>query len=644
VFENVYNLSSIKAKEKGLDLCYQIDSDVPKHLRGDPLRLGQILINLTHNALKFTSVGAVTLFVSLISRRQDMARLQIIVKDTGIGINPDQQEKLFQSFSQVDGSTTRKFGGTGLGLAICKKLVQMMNGTISVDSEPSQGSKFSIEIELGIATEIVSLQLSLEGVKVLVVDDNAEACEFTVNHLKMSGCEIIQRSHGSNVLSLLKKNNIYEETAVQVVILDWCMPDLNGIELSEKIRKLPLAVMPKLLMVSTYGREELMNKASGLVDAFLIKPVNHSVLFETISRLLGHQLSSVIPCTDTSHFGEVMPKAKILLAEDNEINQQVASELLQGIGLDVVMVTNGAEAVEKIYEESFDLVFMDIQMPEMDGYQATRRIRRRPGNDKLVIIAMTAHAMTGDKERCLQAGMNDHISKPLNPVTLKQMIRHWLQVGEGDAMISAKMEVELGNNEWLELPGFNQDDGLSRLHGNHILYKQLLRDFYNEQHSVLLVLQGYLEASQWQDACQLIHNLAGIAGNLGAKSLFQQASQLERSLRGYSINAEDLNMTAFTDAFDEVMSGLEVLVSDDNGFESAGEGVIEVEVLNDILSDAEVKLGQGDPAVITLLPMLIQGLKNQIDQHMLKAFKDAVGAYDFDDALILLITIKSKVA
>ena len=430
VFDNAYNLSSIKAREKGLTLTYDIHSDVPRHLRGDPLRLGQILINLTHNALKFTSEGEVNVSARLICSRQDVARLQFSVADTGIGISKQQQSKLFQSFSQVDGSTTRKFGGTGLGLAICKNLVYMMNGEISVDSEPGKGSTFRFTVELGVAHQAQVLEQSLAGVRVLVVDDNPEARALLISHLQTSGCETWESGHGDEALALLKAKNSGHDEAVSLVLLDWRMPDIDGIELAKSIHKLNLAVEPKLMMVSAYGREELMAKASGAVDAFLIKPVNHSVLVETVLRLLQCPSSPKTEIIEEARFCEIMPKGRILLAEDNEINRQVARELLQGMGLEVVMVTNGAEAVERVKNEDFDLVFMDIQMPEMDGYQATRMIRQKLGKDKLIIIAMTAHAMTGDRERCLQAGMNDHISKPLSPDALKQMVRHWLQVGE----------------------------------------------------------------------------------------------------------------------------------------------------------------------------------------------------------------------
>ncbi|MGI2028588.1 transporter substrate-binding domain-containing protein [Endozoicomonas acroporae] len=644
VFDNVYNLSNIKAREKGLTLTYDIQSDVPRHLRGDPLRLGQILINLTHNALKFTSEGEVNVSVTLVSSRQDVVRLQFSVTDTGIGISKQQQSKLFQSFSQVDGSTTRKFGGTGLGLAICKNLVYMMNGDISVASEPGKGSTFCFTVELGVAHQTQVLERSLAGVRVLVVDDNPAARALLISHLQTSGCETLESNHGDEALALLKEKNSGADKAISLVLLDWRMPDMDGIELAERIHKLNLAPEPKLMMVSAYGREELMAKASGTVDAFLIKPVNHSVLIETILRLLQCQNNPKTEIIEEARFCEIMPKGRILLAEDNEINRQVARELLQGMGLEVVMVTNGAEAVERVKHEDFDLVFMDIQMPEMDGYQATRKIRRKLGKDKLVIIAMTAHAMTGDRERCLQAGMNDHISKPLSPAALKQMVRHWLQAGETDVHQTVALPQASENMSCLKLPGIDVDDGLQRLQGNRALYEKLLTDFYHGQREDLIQLEGLLETGKWHEACQLVHALKGVAGNLGASSLHDQAAQLEHSLRRQFEMPDNSLMDSFVLAFEQVMEGLEHLPPVKEGLEPAGEGSIAVGELNELLDEMEQKLSEGDVDVVSLLPTIIQGLQDQIDHKELTLFQDAVISYDFDEAYGVLVEIKKNIS
>ena len=628
VFENAYNISGIKAKEKGLTLTYNIHSDVPRQLKGDPLRLRQILINLTHNALKFTSEGEVSVSVVMIACRQDVVTLEFSVVDTGIGISKQQQGKLFRSFSQVDGSTTRKFGGTGLGLAICKNLVQMMNGEISVESVPGEGSTFKFVVDLGLVHQPQISKQSLQGVRALVVDDNEEARTLLVNHLQTAGCDILQSAHGADALQLLQAN-----PGIKLVLLDWRMPDIDGIELAQRINDLNLVSKPKLIMVSAYGREELMSKAANEVDDFLIKPVNRTVLVETIMRVMGRDVVKTGQNTVAASC-EIMPKGSILLAEDNEINRQVARELLEGMGLDVAMATNGAEAVERIKKEDFDLVFMDIQMPEMDGYQATRTIRQQLGKDSLVIVAMTAHAMAGDRERCLQAGMNDHISKPLSPPALKQMVRHWLQVGETDVRHAITEE----QHARLQLPGINVEEGLQRLQGNQPLYEKLLADFYINQRGDLAQLKSFVNRAQWDDARHLVHALKGVAGNLGANRLHEQAAKLESHLRDgsqeRSLNPEA--MEAFVRAFEQVMQGLERLPPVKDELEPAGEGVIEVGELHELIRIMEHKLSGGDVDVVSLLPSLTQGLQDQVDQSLLRSLQDAVISYDFDEAAGIL--------
>ena len=643
VFENVYNLGIIKAREKGLTLTYDIQPDVPRQLKGDPLRLGQILINLTHNALKFTSEGEVNIKVALLSNKHDVVRLKFTVTDTGIGISKQQQTKLFQSFSQVDGSTTRKFGGTGLGLAICKNLVQLMHGDISVDSELGLGSTFQFTVELGIGQHDWQPKQSLDGLSVLVVDDDANDRQVLVSQLQKAKCLTWEREHANEVLALLQEKNSDKAQAIDLVLLDWRMSEIEGIELAEKILQLKLAMVPKLVMVSAYGREEVMARASTIVDAFLIKPVSSSVLIDTIARLVKPREEA--PKT-TMMAGESLlvsiPKGRVLLVEDNEINRQVARELLERMGLEVVMATNGAEAVKILRKEDYDLVFMDIQMPEMDGYQATRVIRDSLHKDKLIIIAMTAHAMAGDRERCLQAGMNDHIAKPLSPEELKQMVRHWLQVGETDVHQYITIAPTGANSSSLQLPGIDVDAALQRLQGNQPLYEKLLADFYQQQKEDLIHLQGLLEAGKWQDASQLLHTLRGVAGNLGANRLHQFATALEKTLNSQSQMPDAALMELFAQAFEQVMDGLEQLPPVKENLEPAGEGTIEVEQLYDLIDEVEEKLSEGDVDVVSSLPTLVRGLQDQIDQKQLKFFRDAIVRYDFDEARDMLGNVRKN--
>ena len=640
VFKNVYNMGIIKAEEKGLTLTCDIQPDVPRQLKGDPLRLGQILINLTQNALKFTREGGVSIKVTLVSRQHDVVRLNFAVADTGIGISKQQQSKLFQSFSQVDDSTTRKFGGTGLGLAICKNLVQLMHGAIAVDSEQGVGSTFHFTVELGVAHDWQSAQV-LDGLAVLVVDDDASAREVLVGQLQKANCVTWESEDGDGALALLQERNSSAARAIDVVLLDWHMPQVQGTEVAEQIRQLKLAVLPRLVMVSAYGREEVMTKASTAVDAFLIKPVNPSVLIDTIAHLVKPReetVESTVMPGESMPVG--MPSGRILLVEDNEINRQVARELLERMGLEVVMALNGVQAVDMVRQEDYDLVFMDIQMPEMDGYQATRVIRESLHKEKLIIIAMTAHAMAGDRERCLRAGMNDHIAKPLNPDGLRQMICQWLQVGETDVQVTIEPAAVISPS--LTLAGIDVTSGLERLRGNQPLYEKLLAEFYQRQKEDLVLLHGLLETGKWHEASQLLHALRGAAGNLGASELEQLAAALEKSLNNQPQMPDAALVDSFAEAFTQVMDGLEQLSPVKDNLELAGEGSVEVDQLYDLINEVDNKLDQGDVDVVATLPELVRGLQNQVDQRQLKRFRDAVVSLDFDEARDVLGTMRQS--
>ena len=649
VFDNLYNLSIIKAEEKGVDLSYDIAPDVPRHLKGDPLRLGQVLINLTHNALKFTHEGGVKINVSLISSQRGRARLQLKVTDTGIGISPEHQSRLFESFSQVDGSTTRKFGGTGLGLAICRSLVEMMNGEISVQSTLDEGSVFTFTVELGLSESLPLADKVLSGFKVLIVDDNADARLVLSNHLSAFGCQTLEADNSASALKLLGKHNKNGGSEISVALLDWRMPDVDGIELATRIRELDLKTTPSLIMVSAYGREEVMARASGQVDAFLIKPVSSTVLVETMLRTLDRQNALGKQERDQAQRHDTLFKGRVLLAEDNEINQQVARELLEGMGLEVVLSANGREAVERVEKEDFDLVFMDIQMPEMDGYQATRIIRRQQSGARLPIIAMTAHAMAGDREKCLQVGMDEHIAKPLNPEELRELVGEWLETGdsgsESGSLGAAVISTQPGDDSGIrELPGIDQDDGLARVMNNRDLYRRLLENFYHDQKDDLDKLYDYLDSHDGQAARYLVHGIKGAAGSLGGTGLQVAASRLEAALRSStSLPAQGL-MDDFSSAFNEVMDGLKGLVEEACEEESFGEGLVEAERLSYLLSAILLQLQEGDASAAESLPELIRGLSDKVERGRLGDLQKRMRAYDFEEAEKILVAIQQEIA
>ena len=654
VFEDLYNVAIVKADEKGVDLSYDIAPDVPRLLKGDPLRLGQILLNLTHNAVKFTQEGSVQVRVKLDSGDEESVRLGFEIEDTGIGISPEHQSRLFESFSQVDGSTTRKFGGTGLGLAICHSLVEMMKGEISVTSELDVGSTFRFSIELGRGVSLKSSASALVGTKVLVVDDKDDARALLTSHLEVFGCVVLEAENGQQAQTLLKEHNQKGDDPITLAMLDWRMPDMDGLELAEHIRNMNLAVSPSLIMVSAYGREEVMARATGRVDAFLIKPVSSSVLIETMLRTLDHQQLLLRRESDQGRGADKTFGGHVLLVEDNEINQQVARELLEGYGLQVSLADNGQKAVDAVEQFHYDLVFMDIQMPEMDGYQATRVIRRLPGKSDLPIVAMTAHAMTGDRERCLQVGMNDHIAKPLDPKELNHKLEMWLQPGdelmtsvvEGQPDVAGEAEADsVVVESETGFPGIDEEEGLARVMGNRKLYDRLLRNFYQEQHTDWQELEDCLERGDWKGARFLTHGLKGAAGSLGAKGLHKTAGAVEAELRNSEQKPSDPLLEVLRDQFTKVMDGLKLVAEEaESSVYSYGEGRVETERLSFLLSHMQTLLHEGDADAADSLPELMQGLSGMVRQEQLNELSKRIENYDFEEAGHVLGEVQEELA
>jgi len=605
VLENLANLVTVKAREKAeLEVLFAVDQEVPRFLVGDPLRLGQILINLTNNAIKFTESGEIVVSAELLKQNEDRVTLKFSVSDTGIGLSEAQVSKLFQAFTQADTSTTRKFGGTGLGLTICKRLVEMMDGEIRVESEPGRGSTFSFTAEFGLGKEKVKKRLTsspdLRGLKVLVVDDNATSRNILQDILEAFSFEVFLAASGEDGLEEIERAD--KDKPFGLVIMDWKMPGMNGIEASKQIKTHPnLSKIPPIILVTAYAREEIMQQADKIgLEGYLPKPVSPSVLFDTVMEALGRHGPS------PSQVGRKKEQradglnsihgALVLLVEDNEINQQVAMEILQEAGLTVEVADNGQEAVEAVKKNKYDAVLMDIQMPVMNGYTAAREIRkwekelkaqssklnaedrgqstedrdqrteasgqRAEVENKIVessdlksairnpqsaiknlpIIAMTAHAMAGDEQKSRDAGMNDHITKPIDPDQLFKTLQKWITPKEKH--ISDRKPDLIENHVGLtpaatvteelpeSLPGFDLSAGLKRLRGNKRLYRKLLVDFAAHYSETTGEIHDALAAGDLKQAHSLVHNLKGTAGNLEATDLHAAAVEMEKFVRG----------------------------------------------------------------------------------------------------------------
>ncbi|MHB8125245.1 MAG: PAS domain-containing hybrid sensor histidine kinase/response regulator [Desulfitobacteriaceae bacterium] len=542
VMNNIVNIISVEAAKKGIELLSTIAEDVPRALIGDPLRLGQVLTNLANNAVKFTEAGHILVKAELLDKDEKLCKIKFSVRDTGIGMTQEHLDKLFTAFSQADTSVTRKYGGTGLGLTISKRLVELMNGEISVESSSGKGSIFCFTAGFDRQPEEREYCLltppDLAGIKVLIVDDNEPAREVLTEQIKSFGLESISVESGEKAILELKR--AAADKPYDLVLMDWKMPEMDGIKTSQIIMQdQKLGHIPLIIMVTAFGREEIMKRAekAGIKD-FLMKPVNQSLLFNTIMQSFNHNVSgtaSSLPKRNIKITPTRMAGAKVLLVEDNLMNQQVAMEILKEAGLVVDLANNGQEALETVAGSDYDLVLMDVQMPVMGGYEATRQIRADARYATLPIIAMTAHAMQGAREECLEAGMNDYVSKPINPDQLFSVLSRWLKHHGGATGFQAKEQTQANGLDFesslpKRLPGIDLEAGLKRLNRNETLYKKLLLDFPEKYTSFTEEIRKALHEEDIDTAERLAHTLKGVAGNLSIMRVYNLAQGLEETI------------------------------------------------------------------------------------------------------------------
>lgn len=536
IIHRTSKLIIIVAQEKGVEFNYRISSAVPKGLIGDSLRLGQVLTNLASNAVKFTDSGEVLISVDLEELNGADVVLRFEVADTGVGLSEKQKNMLFQVFTQADASTTRKYGGTGLGLSISKSIVTMMGGEIGVESAVGEGSTFWFTARF--KTHVASPQKRLlvrddfVGINVLVVDDNKTSRDVMKGMLERFSFNVDVAESGPESLEILENG----EKTYMLVIMDWQMPGMDGIEAARRIKdSKKIDELPTIIIVSAYGREEVVEQAHEIgLEGFAIKPVNESILFNTIMKVFGQDVEMELWTATTSEMlGEVRTRlggTHILVAEDNGINQEIITELLLQAGLKVTLANNGREAVNLVGTDDFQAVLMDIQMPEMDGLEATRKIRKVYKN--LPIIAMTAHAMEGDSEKSLIAGMNDHLTKPVDPDQLYTALLHWLDGANWSDHIasgSSGRKRKLPAAE--EHEAIDADRGLKLVGGSSDLYHKLLARLEEDYVDSAETLRSLLAKEQWEHAEILAHSIKGVAGNLGAAQLHGCAKGLEKGIR-----------------------------------------------------------------------------------------------------------------
>jgi len=650
VITSVTTLTAQKAHEKGLEFLAHVAPGVPEALLGDPLRLGQILTNFVNNAVKFTENGEIRLEIEQVERTGEKVQLKFSVRDTGIGMTKDQAAKLFQPFTQADMSTTRKHGGTGLGLTICLRLVELMGGRIWLESEPGVGSTFYFTVWVGIGSatgtgKIVPEKLS--RLRVLVVDDNATAREILQEPLSTIAKQVDAVASGKEAISAVQRQDATDP--YDIVFMDWRMPGLDGLQTSRHIKgDETLKQPPHIVLVTAFGREEVREEAERLqLDGFLVKPVTKSMIVDTLVNVFAEEGVAASVREDSS--AALLRGARILLTEDNEINQQIAVELLEGAGASVKVANNGREAVDILSDGTqpppFDVVLMDLQMPEMDGYQATAKLRSDERFTKLPIIAMTAHATMEEKQRCLAAGMNDHISKPIDPGNLFETVGRFYKPSaqSTSTVATAKSKQPEGRTlQIVDLPaiaGLDTQDGLTRVAGNRKLYLKLLRQFIEQQGPAPAQIADALTCGDFAVAERLAHTVKGVAGNLGARPIQLLAGKLEKAI---SVKTPGVELNPLLQEFDlalnEFIKNLRTALPPDlvGQRTTAAVASIDPAQAKEVVQTMIAHLNNFDPAAGECFESHRGVFQALLSEGKFVSFEQHLGGFAFADALAVL--------
>ena len=638
VLDNLATICMVRCQDKHLELVFQRDPALPDILSGDPTRLGQILINLAGNAIKFTQKGEIVVEVREVARGGNKVGVHFAVRDSGIGMNEEQLARLFQSFSQADSTISRQYGGTGLGLAISQQLTEMMGGLIEVRSEPGVGSSFYFTLDFDVVEQdspAVEREDKPQGLNVLVVDDNEPSRDILQEYLHSFGYTVTLAESGEQALALMQPKHSFD-----LVLLDWMMPGMTGLDVALAVREQKSP--PKVVLLSSWKMPSSEHQA--MVDAFLAKPVKPSSLLDTIMLAYGKQVvrreRSVGRGAGPADLAHIMG-ARVLVVDDSEINLQIACELLEKVPLVLDTASDGKEAVDKVRANQYDCVLMDIQMPGMDGYTATNLIRQEYSMDELPILAMTANVMAEDRNRTREAGMNGHIGKPVDPSELYKTLRDFIPEAdytgnlpsETGALSTAAPGVELAPLP-TTLPGLEIKQGLSRLANNESLFLKLLQDLMKEYADSPARLRQLVADNEMEEASKFAHKLRGIANNLGAFAVGSCAEEIEACAKS-GTDITEQQVADLEAALAEVAGSMpELLALRQATDQPASAGEIDVAA---VLSDLKQKVASFDPGAEELLDKLLASQAGDSEaKRLLTAAREFLDNFSFNEAGELL--------
>ena len=657
VLDDLANLINVRAEEKGLEVIYSISPTIPIRLIGDSMRLLQVLLNLCNNAVKFTDIGEVLISVEVMHLDEYQVTLQFTVRDTGIGMTHDEISRIFQAFFQADTSISRKYGGSGLGLVISKQLVELMGGEIWVESKPGEGATFTFSLVFNLPTDVEEPPLlSLEdfkGLKVLVVDDNPTVLETLQSYMEARNLNVslaISSKEGLQLLEETRQNEPYD-----LIILDWQLPGMDSVEFAREIKTQPeIDQTPIIIMVTAFGREDVLRQAHDLgLNDFLVKPISQSTLLDAILNAFSKDMivkSRTIP--DAPSKPEEIPElagAKILVVEDNEINQEVTQGLIELTGAKVDLASNGEEAITCLRKRRYDIVLMDIQMPVMDGLEATRKIRKsRAKYRDTIIIAMTAQAMKDDFEKSKKAGLNDHVTKPIDPHALYSILSKWIKpVYRGD-LTSEPPPSEKPELKFPDLPGIDTQVGLQRMGGDHKRYHKLLLMFLTKHAGVVDEIEEALEAEDEESAIRLAHTLKGVAGNISAQVVLADAQRLESTLKGVDDEQLSDRLSAVRESLKTVLSSIKTLegeITKQPADTPVATRTIHHQELAPIFKDLALALREGDTRALEVMIRLRKQLRSAgMDARAdIQTIQDLIEEYDYDSALEELSELTNQI-
>jgi signal transduction histidine kinase/CheY-like chemotaxis protein/HPt (histidine-containing phosphotransfer) domain-containing protein len=661
VLKSVTDLIVTKTEEKGLEFLHHFHPDTPLNLIGDPLRLGQVLINLANNAVKFTDSGEIVISIEPAHLTDKFTWLRFTVRDTGIGLTQEQIEKLFTAFSQADTSITRKYGGTGLGLAICERLVGMMGGNINVESEYGKGSAFSFTASFDIqppkADQPEIKRTTLGNLRVMVVDDNETSLKILKELLVSFSFEVTTMLSGSEALTELELSTNTGSRPYDLIIIDMQMPHMDGIETSIKIKKIYTTdKQPTMIMVTAHSREDIIERAQRVgIDALLNKPISSSTLLDSILVHFNQQPET--PATATppgaqieSELRATIAGAKVLLADDSPINQQVAQEIMEDIGLVVKVVDNGHDAVELAQElhNEIEIIFMDLQMPVLDGFEATKYLRDDSDTMNIPIIAMTAHAMIGDRERCLGAGMNDYVAKPIELDQLYEVLKKWIKPRKISEPDTQQTQKDKGEDLILPeyLPGIDIKNGLTRVTGNKRLFQELIISFQKINGLIVDKIKKAIDEDNREEALRLVHSIKGTSGSLGALNLSTSAKELEKTIKEGDDNSIDDALVRFDAYLQPVFKSAKLLeenlTTQISTIKPEKVGELDLPLVTQLMVELKQSLIVNDMVAKKQFTTLEQHLYGHNFKEEVENLKADINNLSFTNALQSLTTVADK--